>query len=151
MTKAAVLTVLLTLGAIPVAAEEGVLIPAITVVRGDAPRSVFSNMDKYIVTVSMVGQGMDGFSTWRALNNGSGCYESNPMLGDNPSTKQLIAYDAIHAGMMVGTMALGGLLERRNPDGKAGKIVKGFSRGLNMVWGVRAARAGVRNVRKCGL
>ena len=52
------------------------------------------HLDRLSVLASVAGQAADGVTTYRFLHNGSGCLETNPMLGTRPSVTRITAHVA---------------------------------------------------------
>lgn len=100
-------------------------------------------MDWKPVYVSVVGGGADIWTTYRFLNNGSGCVEGNPILGPSPSVRQMVALKAPAIGLTV-------LASWMATQPKAPRWLKGAARGVGYAGGGVWAASAVRNVRVCG-
>lgn len=107
-----------------------------------------NRIDLASVSVAVVGQLADRFTTDRFLVNGSGCAERNarytsaPFTPFAPDTAKMWRDKAIVVG---GVVALQLLTER-----SSNKYVRAVGRGVAYGAGVRAGASAVRNVKLCG-
>jgi hypothetical protein len=89
------------------------------------------------------GQSLDAISTVRFLSNGSGCTESNRVIGAHPATWTLVAQKAAVIGLGVGILQLTGKSDR--------KAMRVIGQVFSYALGVTGARSAARNVSLCGL
>lgn len=120
------------------------LLPALLLVLALAvPASAQSRFAWTPVLATAAGQSVDAISTVRFLSNGSGCVESNRLIGTHPATWTLVSQKA--------AVILGTALVVKVTGKSAVKPIRVIGQVFAYALGATGLHSGLRNASLCGL